>query len=163
LCDLILFYDSMCLGGNSCNWSPWWKTCWLVWMLVYVSILYVFRCDYDATMNFQFGESSLISKLFKVRPAFPISWGSLHPSFYWYTPIYFLYLQFYDTSSKATELGICPFTGQSEEIRSYFRLRIPLSSQKTLLETWWRYLKPFKQPTINFSWLIRIGSLSWKR
>jgi hypothetical protein len=23
--------------------------------------------------------------------------------------------------------------------------------------------KLFKQPTINFSWLIRIGSLSWKR
>ncbi|KAI9389551.1 hypothetical protein POPTR_008G059301v4 [Populus trichocarpa] len=55
--------------------------------------------------------------------------------------LHFICFQFYDTSSKATELGICPFTGQSEEIRSYFRLRIPLSSQKTLrellvLETW---------------------------
>ncbi|PNT23000.2 hypothetical protein POPTR_008G059301v4 [Populus trichocarpa] len=56
-------------------------------------------------------------------------------------PFISLLVKFYDTSSKATELGICPFTGQSEEIRSYFRLRIPLSSQKTLrellvLETW---------------------------
>jgi hypothetical protein len=33
----------------------------------------------------------------------------------------FVYLQFYDISSKATELGICPFTGKWEEIRSNTR------------------------------------------